>query len=210
MIKSTKAAALSAISAAVIMTACAGTKLVAQWKDEAYSGRPAKIFVIAVLQDTRSRGPQTLVEDEFVLQLKARGTDAVASYKVFPEGPRPTKEEIIAKVKELGADCVLVVRLLKKDIGESHTPNMRYATPGGFDTSWDSYGYMNTTTDVGIRDVSYDYDHLTAEVTLYQTATRDPIWSAMSQTTYQQRPLKQIKPFTTTIMKGLSHAKVVR
>ncbi|NTW59105.1 MAG: hypothetical protein HGB21_04815 [Nitrospirae bacterium] len=203
------AVAFSAISAAVIMMACAGTKLVAQWRDDAYSGRASNVFVIALLLETRVRGPQTLVEDEFVKQLKARGTEAVASYTVFPEGPRPTKDEVLAKVKELGADSILVVRMLKKGMGDTHTPTLRYATPSGFDQSWSSYGYMSTSTEVGIRDVSYDYDFLSAEVTLYQTATGNPIWSAMSQTTYQEGPLKQIKPFTTTIMKGLSHAKVI-
>jgi hypothetical protein len=210
MTKRIMAVAFSAISAAVIMMACAGTKLVAQWRDDAYSGRAAKVFVIALLLDTRVRGPQTLVEDEFVRQFKARGGDAVASYTVFPEGPRPTREEVLAKVKEAGADSILVVRFLKKDIGETHTPTMRYAVPSGFDSSWNSYGYMSTTSDVGIRDVSYDYDFLTAEVTLYQSATGDPIWSAMSQTKYQQGPLKQIEPFTASIMKGLSHAKVIQ
>jgi hypothetical protein len=210
MMKRIMAVAFSAICAAIIMTACAGTKLVAQWRDDAYSGRASKIFVIALLLETRVRGPQTLVEDEFVKQFKARGADAVASYTVFPEGPRPTKEEVLAKVKESGADSILVVRMLKKGTGDTHTPTLRYATPGGFDQSWSSYGYMSTSTQVGIRDVSYDYDFLTAEVTLYQAATGNPIWSAMSQTTYQEGPLKQIKPFTASIMKGLSHAKVIQ
>jgi len=204
------AVAFSAISAAVIMTACAGTNLVAQWRDDAYSGRAAKVFVIALLLDTRVRGPQTLVEDEFVKQFKARGTEAAASYTVFPEGPRPTKEEVLAKVKEVGADSILVVRMLKKDMEETHTPTLRYAVPSGFESSWNSYGYMSTSSNVGIRDVSYDYDFLTAEVTLYQATTGNPIWSAMSQTKYQQGPLKQIEPFTTSIMKGLTHAKVIQ
>jgi hypothetical protein len=209
MTKRIVAVAFSAISAVVIMTSCAGTKLVAQWRDDAYSGRAAKVFVIALLLETRVRGPQTLVEDEFVRQFKDRGTDAVASYTMFPEGPRPAKEEVLAKVREAGADSILVVRFLKKGMEDTHTPTLRYAVPSGFDSSWNSYGYMSTTTEVGIRDVSYEYDFLTAEVTLYQAATGNPIWSAMSQTKYQQGPLKQIKPFTASILKGLSHAKVI-
>jgi hypothetical protein len=212
MTKRIMAVAFSAISAAIIMTACAGTKLVAQWRDDAYSGRAKKVFVIALLLDTRVRGPQTLVEDEFVKQFKDRGTEAVASYTVFPEGPRPTKQEVLAKVKEVGADSILLIKFLKKGMGETHTPNLRYGVSSGFETSYDQFNStsMAITADVGIRDVSYDYDTLTAEVTLYQTSTGNPVWSAMSQTTYQQGPLKQIKPFTTSFMKGLSHAKVIQ
>jgi hypothetical protein len=189
-----------------LLTACTGTKLVAQWKDDIYTGRPAKVFVICTLED---RGPKTLVEDEFVRQFKARGISAVASYTVFPAGPRPTKEEVLDKVKEQGADSVIVVKFLRKEMGGTHTPVRRYAVPQGFATSWDSYAGMGVTTDVGIRDVSYDYDVITAETTLYQTSTGSPIWSAMSETTYQGGALKQIKPFSVAIMKGLVHAKIV-
>ena len=59
--------------------------------------------------------------------------------------------------------------------------------------------------------MSYDYDAITMETTLFQTATRKPIWSALSQTTCQSGgPMKQIKPFTTAIVKNLVQERVVR
>ncbi len=200
-------AAVAAMVLLLLIPACTGTSLVAQWKDDLYTGRPSKVFVICTLED---RGPRTLVEDEFLRQFKARGIAGVASYTVFPAGqPRPTKEDVIAKVKEAGADTVIVVKFLRKEMGDTHTPVRRYAVPQGFDTSWDSYMGMGVATDVGIRDVSYDYDVITAEVTLYQTATRNPIWSTMTETTYQGGAIRQIKPFTVAVMKGMAHAKIV-
>jgi len=190
-----------------LLASCAGTKLVAQWKDDAYQGHPAKIFVIG---QSKEYGPRTLVEDEFVRQLKARGNDAIASYTVLPREEKPDKEAILKKVQEVGADVIIVVKFLKKEVGDTHTPVRRYAVPQGFDTSWDSY-YGDVTTDVGVRDVSYDYDAITMETTLFQTETRKPIWSALSQTTYQSGgPMKQIKPFTTAIVKNLVQERMVR
>ena len=204
-------ALLAASTAAILMTACAGTKLVAQWKDDAYQSRPAKILVIGASEE---RGPRTLVEEEFVRQFKAHGTDAVASNTVFPAGPKPTKDEVLAKTKELGADAILLIRFLKKEPGDTHTPVRRYGVPAGFDTSWESYMGtpmgMGTTTDVGIRDVSYDYNVISMDLAMYQTATGKPIWSALSQTTYQEGPIKQIKPFTTAVMKELANEKLIR
>jgi hypothetical protein len=202
-------AVASAVAVLFMMTACAGTKLVAKWKDDAFQSRPAKIFVIGV---SDQRGPRSLVEDEFVRQFKARGTDAVASYTVFPEGPRPTKDEVLAKTKELNADAIMVIRFLKKETGDTHTPSVRYAVPAGFESSWGSYTStsMGVATDVGIRDVSYDTNVISMDMVLYQTATGKPIWSALSQTTYQEGPIKQIKPFTTAVMKELAHEKLVR
>jgi hypothetical protein len=200
-------AVLAASTAAILMMACAGTQLVAKWKDDAYAARPAKIFVIGASEE---RGPRTLVEEEFVRQFKAHGADAVASVTVFPAGPKPTKEEVLAKTKELGADAIMVVRFLKKEAGDTHTPVRRYGVPAGFATSWDAYMGMGTTTDVGIRDVSYDYNVISMDLAMYQTSSGKPIWSALSQTTYQDGPIKQIKPFTTAVMKELANEKLIR
>ncbi len=141
-------------------------------------------------------------------ELKSRGTDAVASNTVFPPGPRPTKEEVMAKVKEAGADAILVVRFLRKEAGDTHTPLRRYGVPVGFDTSWNDYTGM--ATDIGVRDVSYDYDVISMDTTLYDASTGNPIWSGLSETTYQGGAIRQIKPFSEKIMKELIHAKLVR
>jgi len=191
-----------------LLASCYGTKLVAEWRDEEHQGYPQKVFVVGL---STERGPRSLVEDEFVRQLKARGNDAIASYTVIPGSEKPDKEAVLAKVQELGADVIIVVKFLKKDMGGTHTPLRRYAVPQGFDTSWDSDYYGGVSTDVGVRDVSYDYDVISMETILYQTATRKPIWSALSETSYQQGgPMKQIKPFTTAVMKKLVQEKLVR
>ncbi len=191
-----------------LLASCAGTKLVAQWKDDTHQGYPAKIFVVGLSEEY---GPRSLVEDEFARQLKARGNDAIASNTVLPGEEKPVKEEVLAKVKELGADVIIVVKFLRKDIGGTHAPLRRYGVPQGFDTSWDSYsGYYGVSTDVGVRDISYDYDVITMETTLFQTATGKPIWSALSQTTYQGGSIKQIKPFTTSVVKNLVRERMVR
>lgn len=190
-----------------VLVSCAGTKLVSEWKDEQYQGRPANIFVIAVSDE---RGPRSLLEDEFVRQLKARGTGAIASYTVFPANVKMTKEDVLTRAKELGMDTILVVRFLKKESGDTHTPLRRYAVPQGFETSWDAYsGYGGTVTDVGVRDISYDQNIITMETTLFDTTTRKPLWSGLSETAYQGGSIKQIKPWTSTIVRRLAHEKLV-
>jgi hypothetical protein len=192
---------------AFLLFACMGTKLVADWKDEAYQDQPAKVFVIGV---STERGPRSLVEDEFVRLLKARGTDAVVSYPVLPAEPKPDKDAVLAKVREAGADVIMVVRFLRKDMSSGSTPLRRYGVPSGFASSWDGY-YGGTVSDVGVRDISYDSDVISMETTLYQTVTGKPIWSGLSQTSYQSGgAIKQIKPFADTIVKELAHAKVIR
>jgi len=188
-----------------LLLSCTGTKLVSEWRDDQYQGRPAKFFVIGASEE---RGPRSLVEDEFVRQLLARGAGAIASYTVFPAEVKMTKESILSKVSDLGADAIIVVKFLKKETGDTQTPLRRYAVPQGFETSWDAY-YGGPVAEVGVRDISYDYNIITMETTLYDAATRKPLWSALSQTTYERGAVKQIKPFTTTIVGRLAHEKLV-
>jgi len=189
------------------LASCYGTKLVAEWKDEEHQGYPAKIFVVGL---SKEHGPRSLVEDEFVRELKERGNDAVASYVVIPGNEMPSKEAVLAKVQEVGADVIIAVKFLKKEMGGTQTPLRRYAVPVGFDTSYESY-YGGVSAEVGVRDISYDYNVISMETTLYQSGTRKPIWSALSQTSYQEGgPMKQIKPFTTTVMKKLVQERMVR
>jgi hypothetical protein len=195
------------IISAGLLASCYGTKMLAEWRDEEYRGYPQKVFVIGVSPEY---GPRTLVEDEFVRELKARGNDAIASYAALPGRDKPTKETILAKVQELGADVIVTVKFLKKDVGGTQTPLYRAAVPQGFDSSWDSY-YGGVSYDVGVRDISYDYDVISMETTLYQASTKKPIWSAMSQTSFEQGgSMKQIKPFTAAIMKKLAQQKLIR
>jgi hypothetical protein len=195
------------LTVAAVLAGCPSTNIVGDWKDDAYTGRPARVLVMGV---TRSRGPRTLLEEEFVRQFKDRRVDAVAGTSVFPGEELPKKEEVIAKAQELRVDSVLVVRFLKKTEGETHTPVRRYAVPTGFATSWDQYvgaPYdMTTVTEVGVRDVSYDYSVLIMESALFDQATSKPVWSAMTSTKYQDHPLKKIQPFVGTIMQELDRA----
>ena len=188
-----------------VLVSCAGTKIVSEWKDDQYQGRPTALFVLVASED---RGPASLLEDEFVKQLKSRGTGAVASYTVFPKNAKITKEDVLLKAKELGMDAILLVKYLKKEAGDAHTPLQRYAVPQAFDTTWDAY-YGSTVSDIGVRDISYDYDVIVMEATLFDSASRKPLWSALSDTTYRGGAIKQIKPYTTTIIRRLAHEKLV-
>jgi hypothetical protein len=190
-----------------LLTGCAKTKVIDSWRDEAYTGRPARILVLAVAKEV---GPRTLMEDEFGRQLKAHGVEPFKGTALFPEEGLPTRDAVITKAMELNADAVMVVRFLKKTTGETSTPIRRYATPAGFDTSWDTYyGSPTSMTEVGIRDMSYDFYYAVLETTMFDLKTRNPLWSIYTNTKYEDHPLKQIGPFTSTIMSEMDKAKLL-
>jgi hypothetical protein len=195
------------VSATALLSGCAGTKVIDSWRDEAYTGRPARILVLAVAKE---RGPRTLMEDEFARQLRAHGVEPFKGTTVFPEEGLPSKDAVIAKATELQAEAVLVIRFMKKTSGETSAPARRYAVQAGFATSWDEYsGSATEMTDVGIRDVSYDFYYATLETTLFDLKSNNPLWSVYTSTKYEDHPLKKIEPFTSTIMHELDKAKLL-
>ncbi len=198
------------VLASSLLSGCAGTKVIDAWRDGTYTGRPAKILVLAVAKE---RGPRSLMEEEFARQLKAHGVEPFIGTTVFPEEDLPSRDTIIAKAGELNLEAVLVIRFLKKTTGESSTPVRRYAAPSGFSTSWEGYmaspTSMTSYSDVGIRDVSYGFYYATLETTMFDMKTHNPLFSIYTSTKYEDHPLKKIGSFTSTIMNEMNKAQLL-
>ena len=145
--------------------------------------------------------------------MKAHGVQSFIGTELFPDEGLPSKDAILAKAAELKPEAVLVVRFIKKEVGESTTPLRRYAVPAGFSTSYAGYmaspTSMTSYSDVGIRDVSYGFYYATLETTLYDMKTQDPLWSVYTSTKYEDHLLKQIGPLTSTIVREMDKAKLL-
>jgi len=189
-----------------VLSACAGTKIINPWKDPAFSGGLKKVFVIGVV---RTRGPRGVLEDEFVHQFKARGIDAVASTAVLADEAVPARDVVAPKVREAGADSVLVVKFIKKVSAEAYSPARLYAMPYNFDAEWDATTAATEWADSGLNEISYDYTVAVMQTTLYAVGTGKPVWSATSETKYQGALMHQVHPFVNAIMKKLKQEKLI-
>jgi len=161
----------------LMVASCVSTQLTSVWKDPSYQTRPAKIMVVGVARNPINR---RLFEDEFVRQLKSRGTDAIASYTVIPDKQQGDQEAIAKKVNELGADTVLITRLISKKIVQVYVPGTAYYPPPYYGRWPDYYGY-------GYR---YMYtpgyiaqdEYAVIETNLYEAKSDKLIWAASSET----------------------------
>ena len=189
-----------------LLPACAGTKIIDPWRDPAFSGGLKKVFVIGIV---RNRGPRSMLEDEFVRQLKDRGIDAVASTSVLPDEPLPARDIIAAKVREAGADSVIAAKFIKKVSAETHSPSRLYAVPHNFDAEWDPTIATTEWTDSGLSEFAYDYYVAVMQTTIYSVGTGKPVWSAISETKYQGAIMHQVRPFVNAVMSRLIHEKLV-
>ncbi len=159
---------------AMLLSACVTTQLTSVWKDPSYQARPAKIMVVAVAKNPIHR---RLFEDEFVRQLKSRGTDAIAGYTVLPDGHQGDQALVAKEVSELGADAVLITRLVSKKIVQTYVPG----TPPLFYGTWPEYygyGYYYMSTPGYVANDEY----AVIETNLYQASSNKLIWAALSET----------------------------
>jgi hypothetical protein len=147
-------------------------------------------MVIGVARNPLNR---RLFEDEFVQQLKVRGTEAIASYTVLADKLQDDQVAIAAKVKALGADTVLITRMVSKKTVQFYVPGTAYYPPPYYYNWPDYYGY-------GYR---YMYspgyiaedEYAVIETNLYEASDDKLVWAASSETNLSDSNQNLIKTY---------------
>lgn len=203
---------------AMFITACATTRLTGVWKDQSYQGQPRKIIVLGVVKRPVNR---RIFEDEFVRQLKARGTDAIASYTVLSDDKKGDHAVIAAKMKEQGADAVLITRLVSKKTVQIYIPGSVYYPPSTYQqSSWrdhyppyygtwrDYYGYGYQA--VYTPGYMAEDEYALMETNLYNAGNDNLIWSALSESEILGSDQKLIKSYIGVMVNSMADQKLLR
>jgi len=194
------------LAGAILAAACATTELTSVWKDPAYQARPEKILVIGVAKRPQIR---RLFEDEFVNQIKARGTDAIASYTVLPDLQQNDQAAIAAKVKELGADSVLITRLVNKKTVQVYVPGTTYAPPPYYGTWSGYYGYGYSNMYMYSPGYVAEDQYAVVETNLYTTGDDKLVWTALSETVLGDTDQNLIASYIDVMVKAMSYNKLL-
>lgn len=187
------------VVAAMLLTACATTQLDSVWKDPSYQTRPAKIMVIGVAKNPLNK---RVFEDEFVAQLKAHGTEAIASYAVLPDRQQDDQVAIAAKVKEIGADAILITRLVSKKLVRTYIQPSPYYYPPPYYGSWPDYygyGYRYMYTPGYIVEDEYAI----IETNLYEARSDKLIWAATAETGIRDSTQALIRQYIGVMVKNM-------
>jgi hypothetical protein len=186
------------VSAVLLLSACASTQLTSVWKDPSYQIRPARILVIGVAKSPLNR---RLFEDEFVRQLKSRGTDAIASYTVLPDAQQGDQAAIAKKVAELGADTVLIIRLVSKKVVQTYVQGTPYYPPP-FYNNWPNY-YAYGYKYMYRPDYIAKDECAVIETNLYDARIDQLIWAASSETGISGSEPNLIKSYIDVMVKNM-------
>ena len=190
---------------AILITGCATTKISSVWKDKLYKVKPGKIMIIGIAKKPANKRS---LEDEFVKQIKLRGTDAVASYNIIPDDKDSNKEFIAAKMKELGADAVLITRIASRETVYTNLKTSVYSPPTYYGTWSDyyEYGYKNMYSPSYVEETKYAL----METNIYDAGNNKLIWSASSATEIVGTDQGFIKSYVDVIVKNMIKRKLLK
>jgi hypothetical protein len=173
-------------------TASGQTVLTDVWKDK---DRPGAVKKIAVFWSARVPQNRLLAENEFVRQLKARGLVAMPVYVVIPPDKLVERDAALMKIKDLGVDAVLTLRIIDRQTAQSRIPDPGPAGPSRLSD------YYQNVYDASVRDES-DLAYL--ETNLFEVNTGRRIWTARSVTKVEVVDQKALSEFIALMIGRLA------
>jgi hypothetical protein len=194
----------ASLAALLALAGCASTSLVNQWKAPDYSGTAPKRVLVAGI--TKQASIRRTFEDQFVLQLKVAGVDAVQSYTVLPEDGQVEEARLQKAVADAHADAVITTRLVKAEQKTQISPGYYGPVPTVGFYGWYSSAWM------GVYDPPqvYQYDVYTSETSLYHVSDNKVVWSGTAQTTAPGSNIeKEIAQYAELMIKAMRDAKVL-
>lgn len=181
-----------------MLPACLTTKLNLVWTDPNFHDKPLKKILVMGLTEKEStrRG----FEDQVSKQFSAAGVTAVPSFGKVKIGADVSKDEVVAQVKKLDVDSVIVSKLVAVSTETQVTaPTVTYVPDP---ISFGSY-YATAQHQVYTPGYTMDYRVYKIETTIYSVAKESPIWSGTSSTTEPSNAEELIKSMAKAIIKDL-------
>jgi len=198
--------AFKVLATAVVITqlaACSTTYVSSLWRDPTYQVKPHKIMIIGI---AKSPANKRTLEDDFAKQIKLQGTDAVSSYAILPDDKDGNKNAIAAKMKEQGADAVLITRIANRKTVYTNLLEV-YAPPQSYRTwqNYYEYGYGNITSPNNVEETKY----AVMETNMYDAGNDKLIWSASSETEITGTDQKFIRSYVNVMVKSMTKQKLL-
>lgn len=189
----------------VLLTGCSSTQIKSVWKDPAYMGRPQRVMVIAVFKEPITR---RIVEDEFTLQLKTKGLDAIASYTILADRSQNDQAVISKMVGQLGVDAVLITRLVSKRSVRVYYPATVSHRPIHYG-KWHDY-YRDGFEMINTPGYSTRIEYALMETNLYDARSENLLWAATTETGVNNLNQTLIKPYIGSILNIMADSGLIK
>jgi hypothetical protein len=178
-------------------------------KDKTYSN----LFILIVTADIQARAK---LEGDLSNVATSRGLKTVKSVDVMPfdiDNPKkPTKEEVVSKVKASGCDAVFIASLLKKEDRMKYTEGTTsYAPMTNYTPAGNYYAYYSGTYSTISTPSYYTQDKVYfMQSNLYDAATEEKMWAVNSEVFNPSNIDAFSKSYTKTLISKLKKARLVK
>jgi hypothetical protein len=194
----------AALVLSIALGGCATTSpIVSQWRNPGYSiGAFKRIMVGALGEDTSIRRN---LEDEFTVQLRAAGVDALASYRYLKEDGKIDEAQLKQAAQKAGADALLFARPLEVTQKTQYGPSYYPYTSFGFfgphvGANWYGWGGVPTV---------YRYNEYLSETTLLDLKKNEVVWTGTFKTTEPDDVRAAIDTYVSAVMKALGAQNLI-
>ncbi|NCF10559.1 MAG: hypothetical protein GWP66_07750 [Gammaproteobacteria bacterium] len=192
--------------AALLLAACAATTKQASWTNPENAGHKVKsVFIIGAAKNDFNR---RLFEDELARQLAAKGVKGVTSYQHMNLDTLGDKNATTAKVKSLGAESVIIAKVVGQRTDTVVNPGRTYVSggspyyPSHYRDHWHDY-YRQSYSVVNQPATVTNFQVFTVETNLYGT-DKGMIWSMQSDTIAGGQLEATIREFVGIVVKDLA------
>jgi hypothetical protein len=170
-------AALLVMAAGAGGGGCSSSKLVGSWQDTTVPAhRYSKILVVGVAHREDLR---RIFEDDLCRSLREKGATATPSYKLIASAAAAKRDDVVRAVRDVGADAVLITRLVKKEQRVEVTPG--YVSPAPYAGGY--YGYYNASwQSTYVPPAVTSTEVVAVETRMFDTAREAMVWTATTET----------------------------
>jgi hypothetical protein len=207
---------LSAIIITVIFAACSSPKESTDvWinKEKIKGKQYSNLFILVVTADIQAR---VRLESDLSNVATSRGLKTVKSVDVMPfdinDPKKPTKEEVVSKIKASGCDAVFIASLLKKEDRMKYTEGKTAYTPmTSYTPAGNYYAYYSGTYNTVSTPSYYTQDKVyLMQSNLYDAASEEKMWSVNSEVFNPSNIDAFSKSYTKTLISKLKKARLVK
>ena len=196
-----------ALAVLVIGFSCGtGQKITSSWKNPQVTSTPdyKKVFITAMVSNPSYR---SIIERDLAAAAETHGIKTVSGMDIFPttfsKETALTKDQVLEKVKAVGADAILTVSLVDKTSDVRYVPGTTSYTPhlgyGGFGGYYGyAYGAYYSTPGYYTEDKTYFL-----EARLFDVATENMVWSAQSEATNPSKIESFSRDYTALLVQRL-------
>lgn len=200
-------AAIVAVSALLLMTSCATTRMDAQWTNPEYQGRSARAGTILVACEAQEMTLQRICEEKLAAAVTAGGAKATLNSQLAATATPPSgNDPYVAAAKKVGARAIVRMTLSSGvPVAVNSGPSIGIGVGGssGGYRSGGSFGGVGIGFPIGGSGVSQAFGAETALIDVTNGAT---MWSGRASSSTAEDVTGQITQLAQTTVEALKGA----